>query len=55
MSELTEQAQTELAWAQHYETIAQSVSDPRTKAEWLEQARQARELAARLAEEVAQA
>lgn len=54
MSDLQEQAQTELAWAQHYETIAQSVSDPKSKSEWLEQARQARELAARLAEEAAQ-
>jgi hypothetical protein len=46
-----EQAEAELAWAQHYEQNAQRTTDPYLKAEWEAQAKAAREAAAMLLED----
>jgi hypothetical protein len=46
-----EQAEAELAWAQHYEENAQRTTDPYLRAEWEAQAKAAREAAAMLLED----
>jgi hypothetical protein len=48
---LQEQAQAELAWAEHYEQNAGKTTDPYLKAEWEAQAKAAREAAAMLMED----
>jgi hypothetical protein len=47
---IQEQAQEELAWAEHYERKAERETDLHMKAEWVAQAQRAREVAAQLYE-----
>jgi hypothetical protein len=47
-----QEAQVEIAWAEHAERNAAKTTDPHLKAEWEEQAKAARECAAMLLEEV---